>query len=276
MRTIQRALMAFLAVAAPAAFASSVAFITNLKGEVTLDGGARPAVLSELSRGQKLALGKDALASVMYIASGKEYVLRGPGDYLVKDTEVSASSGVPPVTRTTEWRPSNKALAQVAQSSAASVRMRSIPPPKPDPGKLQFPTQGVITTLQPTFRWAPPEVKGPVDFWLALLGDDKPVASAKIGGASHRISVKLKPDTEYMWAVAAAGKEIGTARFRTLPAESLQRIEQRRPADKAEFSDRLLYALLLQELGATQEAHESWAKLAAERADLPELSTLAK
>jgi hypothetical protein len=73
-----------------------------------------------------------------------------------------------------------------------------------------------------------------------------------------------------------AGQEIGTARFRTLPAAALQDAQKRRPAEKAEFSDRLMYALLLQEMGAVQEAQEAWAKLAQERSDLPELANLAK
>jgi hypothetical protein len=37
-----------------------------------------------------------------------------------------------------------------------------------------------------------------------------------------------------------------------------------------------MFALLLQEMGATQEAREAWAKLSQERADLPELSALAR
>jgi len=76
--------------------------------------------------------------------------------------------------------------------------------------------------------------------------------------------------------VSVGGDEIGTGRFRTLPADALAQIEQRRPKDKADFSDRVLFTLLLQEMGATQEAHESWSRLAEERADLPELSSFAK
>jgi len=33
---------------------------------------------------------------------------------------------------------------------------------------------------------------------------------------------------------------------------------------------------MLQEMGATQEARESWSKLSQERADLPELAAFAK
>ena len=276
MRTIQRALLAVVAFAASLAIAADgVAFITNLKGEVAVDGNPRPPILSELARGQKLTLGKEAQATVMYIASGKEYALRGPGEYVVKDTEVAASSGMPPVTRNTEWRATNKVLVQVAQSSAASVRMRSIAPPKAEPAaKLLYPTKGNIGTLQPTFKWAAPSPKA--EFTLSVVGEEKPVHQAKANGTTYRVPAKLKPDTEYSWAVVAGGQEVGNGKFRTLPGDAIQQIEKRKPAEKAEFSDRILYALLLHELGAAQEAQEAWARLAHERGDLPELASLAK
>ena len=99
MKTIARSLLAFLLAAIPAAAADGIAFITNLKGEVAVDGNARPVLLSALARGQKIAVGKDSQASVMYIASGKEYVLKGPDNFLVKDTDISSAAGMPPVTR---------------------------------------------------------------------------------------------------------------------------------------------------------------------------------
>jgi len=129
-RTIQRTFLAIVLAAASAAFADGIAFITNIKGEISVDGNMRPALLSELNRGQKIVVGRDSQASVMYILSGKEYVLRGPADYVVKDNEVTGSAAMPPVTRDTAWRTSNEVLAQVGQTSAASVRMRSIGKPK--------------------------------------------------------------------------------------------------------------------------------------------------
>src|SRR5437867_5907180 len=133
MKTIQRTILAALLLAASSAFAADgIAFITNLKGDVAVDGNPRPALLSELAKGQKVSVGKESLASIMYIASGKEYLLRGPSDYLIRDNEVAGSTAMPPVTRDTAWRTSNKVLVQVAQTSAASVRMRSLAVPKAD------------------------------------------------------------------------------------------------------------------------------------------------
>ena len=95
MNIVKRVILALAAFACSVAAASEgIAFITNIKGEVSLDGVARPAVLSEVSRGQKIAVGKESLAQVMYIASGKEYVLKGPADYVVGTTEVTGTAGI--------------------------------------------------------------------------------------------------------------------------------------------------------------------------------------
>ena len=277
MKTIQRAALAALILAASAAYADGIAFITNLKGDVAVDGNPRPALLGELARGQKITVGKESQASVMYIASGKEYLLKGPADYFVKDTEISGAAGMPPLTRETAWRTNNKVLVQVAQTSAASVRMRSIAVPKPDTEpKLLFPVQGRVATLQPTFLWRAADPKAQGEFVLLVAGQDKPVHHAKAAGGSYRVPARLLPDTEYSWMVTVAGNEIGTGKFRTLSSEALTQVEKRKPSDKADFSDRILFTLMLHEMGAAQEARESWAKLSQERADLPELAAFAK
>lgn len=276
-RTFHAVVLAATLAAAPAFAADGIAFITDMKGEVALDGNPRPTLLAELAAGQKLTLGKDAQAFVMYVASGKEYVLKGPGEYLIAGTEISSKAGAPPTTRNTEWRTTSKVLVQVAQTSAASVRMRSVAQPKADTApKLLFPTEGSVSTLQPTFRWRTAEAKAPSEFALVVVGQEKPVLQVKASGNTYRVAAKLKPDTDYAWTVTSAGSEVGTARFRTLSSEAQRRIDGRKPGDKSDFSDRVLFTLLLHEMGANQEAQESWARLAQERKDLPELAALAK
>ena len=279
MNDFQRAVLLVAALAGPALSAASegIAFITNLKGDVSVDGVPRPPVLAELTRGQKIAVGKDSLAQVMYIASGKEYVLKGPADYVVSSTEVTGAHGMPPVTRNTDWRASGKVLVQVAQTSAASVRMRSAAPPKPAEARPRFPADGAIATLQPVFQWRAEDAKQPGEFVLLVAGQDKPVHRGKAVGGTYRLPARLRPETEYTWTVtSASGGDLGGGRFRTLPSEAILRLEKRRPGERAEFSDRLLFTLMLHEMGAHQEARESWARLAEERADLPELAGLTR
>jgi len=276
MKTMLRTLLVFLLATMPALAADGIAFISDMKGDVAVDGNARPMLLSELVKGQKITVGRDSHASVMYIATGKEYVLRGAAEYLVKDTEI-AGSIMPPVARSTEWRANSRVLAQVANTSAASVRMRSVAPPKPEAAtKVAFPAEGNVASLQPVFRWRAEEAK-PAEFTLLVVGQEKPVHVARsVKGDTYKVPAKLRPETEYVWTATAAGNEMGAGKFRTLSNEALARIEKSRPSERAEFSDRLMFALLLQEMGATQEARESWARLSRERADLPELSALAR
>jgi hypothetical protein len=112
---------------------------------------------------------------------------------------------------------------------------------------------------------------------LLAVGQEKPLVKGKATGGSYKVPAKaLAPDTEYLWVVTVAGNELGTAKFRTLSQDALAQVERRRPSDKADFSDRLLFTLMLHEMGAVQEARESWARLAQERSDLPELAAFAK
>ncbi|HYC34919.1 MAG TPA: hypothetical protein VEC19_00745 [Usitatibacter sp.] len=267
-------LVAFLGLSFPAV-ADAIAFITNLKGDVSVDGHPRPMLLSELAKGQRVSVGKDSTASVMYIASGKEYVLRGPSEYQVRDTEMTGSTPMPPVLRSTEWRASNKVLVQVANTSAASVRMRSIAKPA-KVAPLLYPTEGNVTTLQPTFRWNAAESGPAGEIAVFAVGEERPVHAAKAAGGSYRMPGRLKPETDYAWTYTVAGNEVGSGRFRTASLATIREVEKRRPLEKAEFSDRLMFALLLHEVGAVQEAREAWARLASERNDLPELSALAR
>lgn len=280
MKMLSRALSALAAafLVLPALAAGGVAFVTDLRGEASVDGAARPLLMSELAKGQKIVVGKESQLSVMFIQSGKEYLLKGPADYTIGEREITAGSGVPPTARETAWRASSEVLVKVAQTSSASIRMRSFAPPKAAPkAALDFPIRGAVSQLQPTLRWTAPEGQGPAEVTLSVAGKEgKPVVRAKVSGTSYRVAARLQPDTEYAWSVSLAGQEIGPARFRTLGAAAVQDAAKRRPAEKAEFSDRLMYALLLQELGAAQEAQEAWASLSRERTDLPELESLAR
>ena len=146
---------------------------------------------------------------------------------------------------------------------------------KTEAPKVSYPAEGNVATLQPVFRWRTEPPKA--EFTLLVVGQDKPVHVARsVSGGTYKVPAKLRPETEYAWTAVADGNEVGAGKFRTLSSDALARIEKRRPSERAEFSDRLMFALLLQEVGAVQEARDSWARLSQERADLPELSALAR
>ena len=268
-RTSRLATLAWLAIAGPA-FAQGVAFVTDLKGAVQAEGAAPPALLSELAPGTKLKLPPDTALNVMFAATGREYMLKGPGEYEVRPREIAATKGLAPKARDTEWESSERVLAGAAHAAAASVRMRSLGKPAAGAANDAFPAGGNVATLQPVFRWNA-ATAGAADFEVLTEGRDTPVHQARAIQAGYKLPAKLEADRDYYWRATTHGDELGSGRFHTLPAEALRTVDARRPGPKAGFSDRLMFALLLQDLGATQEARELWTALAKERPGLPEL-----
>ncbi len=266
-----------------AAQAQGIAFVTDVKGDAAMDAG-KATVMAEVKKGARISCTKECAVGVMYLISGKEYVLKGPGDFLVGDAEVTAKIGPPPTMRETNWKVSSKVVAQVAQTSSASIRMRSLGSAQKTEiapllaERLIYPRDTIVATLQPAFRWASANPKGPFDFELKASAGAKSVYKSKSNATSLTLpkNIKLQPDAEYNWMVKAGANEVGMTTFKTLPAHSLDLAQKRKPDEKAAFSDWLLYALTLKDIGADQDAGEVWAKLAKDRPDLPELAALAK
>ena len=272
-----------LLMASAVAQAAGIAFVTNVKGDAKADS-SKLVLMAELNRGQKIGCAAECTIGVMFLQSGKEFVVKGPGEYLVGDNEITTKIGVPPAVRDTQWRVSSQTLVQVAQTSSASVRMRSLSSasaqagPKPAPERTFYPVQTMVSSLQPTFGWATDNVRGPYDFELTGADGGKPLFKGRALFSTFKLPahVKLQPETAYQWNVSAGGKEIGAGSFTTLSSASLELAQKRKPDNSASFSDWLLYGLLLQELGATHDAHEIWSRLSKDRPDLPELGALAK
>ena len=262
---------------------SGVAFLTDVKGDAALDT-AKASLMAEVKKGARVTCAHECMVGVMYLLSGKEYTLKGPGDFLVGENEVTAKIGPPPTLRETKWKVSSQVVAQATQTSSASIRMRSLgsSAPKTEVAlpaeRLIYPRDTKVATLQPGFRWASANAKGPFEFELKANGSAKPLYKARANAMNLNLpgNVRLQPDMEYNWVVKSAASDVGMTSFRTLPAHALDLTQKRKPDDKAAFSDWLLYALTLKEVGADQDAGEVWAKLARDRPDLPELAALAK
>ena len=253
--------------------ADPVAFLSDLKGEVALDGAGRPPFLAELLPGSRLTLAAGATASVMYVVSGDEFGLRGPGEFTVAKDGVRSSTGATPVKRTASLRPSASVIVHTSKAATASLRMRSAPLPKGEPAGPQYPVNARIATLQPTLRWG-----GDSNATYAVVlsaSDGKEVYRGSAKGLTLRLPAKLAPGKSYAWSLATGTSVPSESRFETLPPPAIQAADKARAVGKS-FADRVLLALLLQDLGAAQDSREVWAQLATERPDLPELAGLAR
>lgn len=257
--------------------AQGIAFITDVKGDVSLDN-TRAALMAELKKGARIACVRDCVVGVMFLQSGKEYTLKGPGDFVVGSTDVSAKIGPPPAVRDTPWKLKPATVAQV-QTASASIRMRAVGAEAAPATAALAPNGTRVASLTPQFRWRGVDATEMVR--LEITASDptrKYQSAATVAGHSYTLpaSAILAADTEYHWTVTKGGNVIGKASFQTLPKAALEQLAKQAPAASASFSDRFLYALTLQDLKADQEAREAFAKLASERPDLKELAALAK
>ena len=262
-----------LAVAFAARAAEPIAFVSDFKGEVVMNGAGRPPFLAELIPGTKLVLGAEAGAAVMYVVTGEEYSLKGPGEFVVAREGVKASKGAAPAVRTPAIKPGAATMVQTSKTATASLRMRSAPTPRAErPGAL-YPVNAKVSTLQPTLRWS--GEAGASYTVVVTTAAGKEIFRGAAKGNSLRLPARLAPAQGYEWTSSLGNAVVAEARFETLPADAITAADKARVAAKS-FPDRVLLALSLQELGAAQDAKEVWAQLAAERPDIPELKGLAR
>ena len=265
---------ALAALALGAQAADPVAFVADLRGNASIEGDGNLGFLAELASGTRLLLGTGATVAVTYASTGAEFTLTGPGAFLVTASEVRVEKGAQPTRRTVQALPDPSIVGRLANTATASLRMRGLPPPAPAQTALEYPVDTRVTSLQPVLRWkGDPAVSG----YTVTLADEagKAVWTGTAKPASVKPGVKLAPAATYTWTVTTPRGRVGEGRFETASSENIARAERSR-AQSRSFSDRVMHAFLLQDLGARQEAREAWAALARERPDLPELAVLAR
>jgi hypothetical protein len=267
-----RAALACILLALGLAAQANVAFVADIRGNATIEGNGKLNFLAELAAGTRLLLGTGAAAAITYAASGTEFTITGPGEFLVTASEVRAEKGLAPAKRAVTTLPDPGIVARVSRAATASVRMRGIAAPTPAT-VLEYPVDARVATLQPVLRW-----KGDMssDGVMVRVVDErgKEVWKARMQPNVAPPPLRLSPATRYSWTLMTPKGVLGEAKFETLPADVVARAEKSRAAARS-FSDRVLHAFLLQDIGAAHDAREAWIGLARERPDLPELAALA-
>jgi hypothetical protein len=272
---IRRALACLLLPVCLGANAANVAFVADIRGNATIEGDGKLNFLAELAPGTRLLLGSGAVAAITFAASGSEYTIAGPGEYLVTPAEVKMEKGTAPVKRAVMKLPDAGVITRVSQAATASVRMRGLTAPGPSSTVLEYPVDARVATLRPVLRWKGDMSTDGVSIRVQEV-DGKEVWKAKMQPSmAPPASLRLSPGTRYTWTLMTPKGEVAEAKFETLPAEAIARAEKSLAGAKS-FSQRVLHAFLLQDLGANQDAREAWAGLARERPDLPELAALAR
>jgi hypothetical protein len=266
------ALVAAVALAARAA--DPVAFVADLQGNATIEGDGKVSFLAELEPGTRLLLGSGATVAVTYAATGAEFTLRGPGEFVVSASEVKAERGSAPTRRTVSVLPDPALITQMSRTANASLRMRGISAPATSRMMLEYPVNTRVVTLQPTLRWSGEPT---AEEFAVSIADPagKEVWKGKVKPATAKPNLKLSASTMYTWTVTTPRGAKAEGRFETVSPEAIAMAEKSRASAKS-FSERVMHAFILQDLGATQDAKEAWSALSRERPDLPELAVLAR
>lgn len=263
---------------AHAAEPAAVAMTTDVQGTAWLiDGGkqSKLGLMSYLPNGAKLRLDKNARIAITYFTVSREFTLSGPVEAVVETDTLRSQNGAAPISRNLDQNQvaaGKKFTTQQRERQAlATFEMKAF-------GNLQL-LQPVNTKLlgAPTeLSWqAIPNVK---TYRLTLSNaQGKTLHTAQTDTASLRLpeNLKLKAGKTYTWAIEATStdgqKQSASAEFSLLDEATTRNLSTRKPASNASFSERLLYATMLENAGASLAASTYWKALANER---PEDETL--
>jgi len=258
---------------APAVFAAGIAMITDATGRIEAEpDGSVLGVLAELEGGAKLRMAPGATATVLYLASGEEFRLKGAGRYQIGDKAPTALQGAKPEKRKLPVDTIPPVRVKPASVQQATIVMRSLGPAVNV--KLLEPVAVRVPEERPVFRWT--AVPGAESYRVQVIDSaGQPVAEFEQKGETAQLpeGVRLKAGEAYSWNVEARlanGRRVSrSADFAVLDVQSWAKLKRLQPAAGAKFSDRVAYALTLERYEVFHLAREEWRKLHAERPGEP-------
>lgn len=272
-------LTALLCLSPWAAAAESPAMVTDLQGKASIEGGARRtevSILAPLPSGARLTLAVKARLVLVYLKSGLEYELAGPGSYRIGAAAPEPLEGAKPAKQRALAAAYGASRIDTAGKAQAGLVMRSV---FIRPIALIEPAGRLVMADRPTFRWE--AVPGAARYRFELDDDSGAlVVEANTDAPSFTLpeGVSLKEGIVYNWGVETKTgnqKFSSWSQFALIGKAERQRLEQLRPAADAPFSERVLYAAELEGMGLRDDARPLWKSLAAERPDDARLRELA-
>lgn len=250
--------------------------VTEVTGKAEIEGRGAVATLDEIPDGAHLLLQADATLVAVDVGSGKEYALKGGQAYRVtalgpQDSGGSVSATALPVKG---MRDIHIAPGMVAQSVPAT-RSRTLRVNAPSPIS---PVRTIVVSDAPLFRWS--AVEASTGYRLLVLKPDGALHwEARTQGTQLPLPTthRLAPGGKYIWRVQHYSEggpaSDASAEFSVAPADTIKQLSALKADARSPFSRRVLYAALLTEVGAKEEAKALWQELAKEK---PEDNVLRK
>lgn len=257
------------------ALADPVAMVTDVGGEVSISAGRQQrkvALLDYLEPKSVLVLEPQAFLSVTFFAKPVEYRFTGPARLSVEQERIAVLEGAgesKTVSLTKTSAAKKYTAAQREHVAHAAYEMRAARPGL----RLGDPVDTQVLGPEVGFSWDGPQ---PAHGYRLSLYDQRKQLLHQVTLTDNRwlpAAGLLKPGRRYEWQVSAvldSGEEL-TARggFSMAGTDAVRGILAQAPQDGASFSERVLYAVFLEERGYGYDARRVWQALSRERPDDP-------
>lgn len=256
------------------ALAAAVGMVTDLSGKAwTGDGAQRQplAILAYLEAGTVVEVDKGAKLAITFYSPAEEQVFSGPARFRIEKQGIGRISGAAPAVQrlgALAADATGKELNQGGRRTQAAVRMRSVAFGASISGLS--PDKTVVRSTTPRFAWSSPPDIGKYRLTLSAA-DGTAVLDESVSGNEWTLPADkaLAAGKDYAWSLEASladGRELaGKAHFSVLDAGVATRLAAEAPISGAPFSQRLRYAITLEQAGLNEEARLLWRELASER-----------
>ena len=250
----------------------TIAMITDLTGKAVITSNAeqKPGeILMSMSSGDEIHIDSDSKLTLVYFESAKEYSFpensvihisaeeplnKSSSKIAVRDLEISNTTGLMPVSD--DYR---QAALVLRGGFKNTPRI-----------KLIHPVRGKVLDTQPTFEWLPIDKDIPHRFIISD-SSERTLLDTTVLGSSFKLplSHKIEKGEIYSWQLEAQdsnSKIYSTpAKFSLIGDKDREMIEKMRPKGDFSFSERVIFALMLEQLGVYSEANMYWKELSVER-----------
>jgi hypothetical protein len=246
---------------------SNIAMIADIEGPgaITVAGNNQAAdILDELAAGSEISLEDGSKLTLFYFASSEEYTYDGPGEILIENQQPKLVSGKQANTRNLNMAK----LADIAAEDEGGIglgvlKLRNFEKPKL---QLLAPVDTKIIAMQPKFSWLPVAGASSYKFILSNeLGKNIANISVSDNWVNLPVDTKLMSGEEYTWEIVVQTAEPAGYRahayFSIAEDYVIDQVESSRPDTAARFSEKIVYARLLEKLGLKHDAKTIWQEL---------------
>ena len=251
----------------------AVAMITDLTGNASLTSNGEQKkceILMSTFSGDEIRVEANSKLTLVYFKSAKEYTFAENSVFKVNTEAPENKSGANATTRDLEVAKNTKLLTDENEYSQAAILFRGTR--NKSKIKLVSPVNSKILSSQPMFEWQP--LEGDLQYRFVLTDDSgRTVIETLVNGTNFKLPPenRIVDSSLYSWQVEArlstGAVYSNSTSFSLIDKGELEKINRLRPKDEATFSERIVFAMLLEQMGVRDEARSYWKTLSAERPD---------